>query len=1491
MAGSSALTLTVNGSGFVATSVVQVNDAAEATTYVSGAQLTATIPGSQLVSGADLTVVVSNGSLTSGSGASINLEVDNPAPAINSVSPASEPTGTTSLNITVSGTGFVPTTVINVNGTARTTTFNSSTQVIVALNTADVSTAGSLSLTAVNSTPGGGTSAAATVAIVAPNPTPTISSLNPATELVGTESANVVVAGTGLISSTVIKVNGSARTTSFTNATQVRVTLAAADLSATGTLSLTAVNPAPGGGTSAAVALPVNNPPIGSIQLNPSTLTAGSTSPTTITVTGQTFVPSSLVKVNGNTRATTYVNVTTLTFVATVADQANSGSLAVSVTNPAPGGGTSPVANLTVGTGTPTPVVASVTPNSAIAGSPQTTIIVAGTGFASNASLTVNGQALAIVSQTPTSITTAIPPSYLAQAANLQLVVTNPSPVAAQSTPYNFSVVAVPSISGLSPTSAVIGSHDLTLQVTGAGFLADSIVNWNGFPLATRPVESSYGVAALNATLPTTYLSLPTIGAITVSSPENAAAVSQPQAFPTYLALPTNNLVYNSKDGMLYASVPGYAGAGQGNSIVAINPNTGVIARTIPVGSEPDKLSISDTGTELFVSLDGAAAIKQIDLTETTPTLQFSLGEYDLGQPYSYPITAASVAALPGQPDSVAVIESNGNLNVFDSGVARQNFAVLGGYFNQAGGALSFGPSAGTLYASTLGSSLEQLSLNSTGFIGAKTFAAPYFAYTSFQYDAGSLYLNDGAVLNATTGAQIGQFYTTGTDLAAGPIVSDSALGRAWILPQNVLTPSDGNQILAFDETTFDQLGAIVVVGTSASGPSLGAVDLVRWGQNGLAFNAPNQVYILQSSVVKDLSQSPADLSVAIQAPPTASTGSSLTYSITVTNTGPGAAQDVSLSTSLADTIAYQSTTASVGNCTGTGQVICSLGSLASGATATVQVTGTVLNSGSVESTALVSSGTYDPVEPNNICTVTTTVNGTDFSAVPTMTSVSPTLILAGSGTTALTVNGTGFTTLSSVSWNGNRLPTTYLSDTQLTASVPSSYLSNLGWGKVTVSTPSPGGGQSSPLIVSIYQSLNVPAADLLYEPFTRKLYATVPAVATNIAANSLVQIDPLSGTASTPMVLGNDPNVMAEAADGNSLYIGFSGNNTLGQFNLMNQTMTGIYPLSVPGQGSQPASGLAVQPGSDTTLAIDFGYYGAGIFDISENTGAFRPNFGRGGGSISFADSTHLYSEGSDTSDQYLNRYTVDANGLTLVDSTGLNGLGGTGFSIALGQDGLVYGDNGGVVNPATTPPSLVALLPITPGAPGYGLSGDAVVPDSAQHKVFLVGVNSAGTFTAYLERLDTTNYTNEENYQLPIPNGSVEEGYQLLRWGQDGLAVRAYDPVEGSLAGYQLLLFKGPFVLPAEAQSNPVPGLVSVTPATVVHNSGNQFLTATGSGFIPGAVVLWNGVPCSTAYVDASHLQFAVSAADVASPQTISLTAENPGSSQSTSLALAVH
>jgi hypothetical protein len=185
----------------------------------------------------------------------------------------------------VTGTGFVPTTVIDVNGTARTTTFISAGQVSLTLTAADVSAVASLSLTAVNPAPGGGTSTAASLAIVASNPTPAITSVNPATEVIGTSSPVIAVSGTGFTPSTVIDVNGNARTTTFTNATQVNVTLAAVDVSVTGSLSLTAVNP-PGGGTSAAAHVAINNPPIGAIQVSPSTLAAGTTTPATLTVTG-----------------------------------------------------------------------------------------------------------------------------------------------------------------------------------------------------------------------------------------------------------------------------------------------------------------------------------------------------------------------------------------------------------------------------------------------------------------------------------------------------------------------------------------------------------------------------------------------------------------------------------------------------------------------------------------------------------------------------------------------------------------------------------------------------------------------------------------------------------------------------------------------------------------------------------------------------------------------------------------------------------------------------------------------------------------------------------------------------------------------------------------------------------------------------------------------------------------------------------------------------
>jgi trimeric autotransporter adhesin len=1417
----------------------------------------------------------------------------NPTPVVTSVTPATIVAGSPATNVTINGTGFVAASIAGFNGAALQTTFSSATQLAAVLPAGDLDNGALATITVSNPSPGGGVSSGARFTVN--NPSPVVSSISPASVIAGAQQQTLDILGTGFVTTSVVQWNGSALQTSFVSGTEVKAVVPVQDVAAGQTTQISMANPAPGGGNSTNTAFNISSPTPLVTGISPQTAAAGAA--IVITITGTGFEVNSVVEWNGSARPTTFVLPTKLQVSLSASDLQTPGNGKIIVSNPGPGGSATGPAQLTI-TGA-APAITGVTPPNTLVNTSPTLplpITIQGTNFAPNATVSANNQALTIASQTATSIVTAIPQASLVQPGALSLVVTNPG--ASPSNAFVFDVIALPGINTITPNSAPIGNPDLTIQVTGSGLFPDSVVEWNGTPLATQPVYApptigvgSSVLSGLQATIPAADLSMFVTASITVSSPEVAGVVSPPQIFPTYLPLPNNTMIYNPHDGMLYASVPGYAGPGLGNSVVAIDPNTGTITRNIPVGSEPNKLTISDDGTEMYVGLDGAAAVRQVNLSTGTAGLQFSLGG-GTGI-YDNPFTAAAVASLPGEPNSVAVLDSTATVGVFDSGTARTNTAMLDGYFNQNTGSLSFGPSAATLYATRFndgGSNLAQLTIDSTGVSGTTYFPVPLYVFGSIQFDAGNLYLSNGAVLNATNGASLGAFYVTPTTLASGPIVSDSSLQKAWIIT-GTPTLNDINQVLAFNETTFVQSGSIIVNGTSTSGTGLNANGLVRWGQNGLAFNTPNQIYVLHSPVVKDLSQSPADLAVTIQAQGTAATGASVTYSITVTNHGPSTAQGVSLSATLADSISYQNATTPVGSCSGSSEVWCDLGTLANGATASIQVAGTMLSPGSIESTATVASSSYDPVSTNNTATATVTVSGTPYSVVPAVAGVAPNFILAGSSTTTLTVNGTGFTPASNVLWNATPLVTSYVSGTQLTASVDATQLATLGWAQISVSNPMPGGGQSGGAVVSIYQALNVPASSLLYDAFTRKLYATVPATATSIAGNSVVAIDPASGTIGTPVAVGNAPNVLAESADGNYLYIGVSGDKTLGQFNLLTQSLTATYPITAGGQ-NLPAFNLAVQPGTNTTLAIDTNSNGMGIFDITGGTGAFRPNFSQFylDGPPAFANAALLYAESSSTSGEALIRDTVDANGLTTLDVTGLNGLGGTGFGFTLGQDGLVYGDNGGIINPATNPPSQVALLPLTPGAPGYNYSGDAEVPDTPQHKVFIVGVNLAGTFTSVLERFDTTNYINEGQVNLPIPAGSGEQAYQLVRWGQDGLAVLAYDPVQANPTDYQLLLIRGSFVLPAEAVMNPAPSLSSASSAVLVRNSGNQYLTAIGSGFIPGAVVLWNGTPRTTTFIDQNHLQFAVAAADVTAAQSVTLTSQNPGSLVSTSLTLTV-
>ena len=100
-----------------------------------------------------------------------------------------------------------------------------------------------------------------TVPITLTNPLPAITSLSPTTATVGSLAFTLTVTGTGFVADSKVYWNGSMRPTTFAGNTQLQAAISASDVSITGTVSVTVVNPTPGGGTSNALPFTVVRSP------------------------------------------------------------------------------------------------------------------------------------------------------------------------------------------------------------------------------------------------------------------------------------------------------------------------------------------------------------------------------------------------------------------------------------------------------------------------------------------------------------------------------------------------------------------------------------------------------------------------------------------------------------------------------------------------------------------------------------------------------------------------------------------------------------------------------------------------------------------------------------------------------------------------------------------------------------------------------------------------------------------------------------------------------------------------------------------------------------------------------------------------------------------------------------------------------------------------------------------------------------------------------
>jgi hypothetical protein len=390
------------------------------------------------VPGAKLGLTVVNGSVaTDPTGAASTLVVNNPVPAVTSLQPSMVLAGAAATDVLITGTGFVPTSGVTVNGGVRTVMYTSATQISVSLSAADLASAGTLNVVATNAAPGGGSSPAVTFAV--DNPMPVITSIAPTSVMEGGAAFTLDLKGSGFTSGSIVDWNSTPLTTTLVGNNEINAAVPATLLSANGSVQVVVTTRAPGGGQSSATTFSILSPKPALNSISPATVPYNQ--PATVTLLGSGFDANSVVQWKGSAKPTTFVSASQLSVNLTAADLSNLGSGQLTVVNRAPGGGTSAALALNI-TNQPIPVITgvdfSVQPLSLAC--PQVQVHVTGTNF-QNPQLLVNGQTLH-GNGTGTDAFAYLPAGFSATPGNFVVIATNLTN--ASSEPYSLPVSAPP---------------------------------------------------------------------------------------------------------------------------------------------------------------------------------------------------------------------------------------------------------------------------------------------------------------------------------------------------------------------------------------------------------------------------------------------------------------------------------------------------------------------------------------------------------------------------------------------------------------------------------------------------------------------------------------------------------------------------------------------------------------------------------------------------------------------------------------------------------------------------------------------------------------------------------------------------------------------------------------------------------------------------------------------------------------------------------------
>ncbi|HEY2861953.1 MAG TPA: IPT/TIG domain-containing protein, partial [Terracidiphilus sp.] len=450
---------------------------------------------------------------------------------------------------------------------------------------------------------------------------------------------------------------------------------------------------------------------------------------------------------------------------------------------------------------------------------------------------------------------------------------------------------------------------------------------------------------------------------------------------------------------------------------------------------------------------------------------------------------------------------------------------------------------------------------------------------------------------------------------------------------------------------------------------------------------------------------------------------------------------------------------------------------------------------------------------------VANTSNSVQFcvdNPVPGLTSLSPASTIAGGAAFTLTLNGARFVPGTSVSWNGNALTTTYVSATQVTASVPAADIALAGTATVAVTNATPGGGVASlpftidnpvPVLTSISPAAKTAGAATFTLTATGAGFVNTSAVLWNGTALPTTYVSASQVTASV-----GAPAIACGAAVPITV-----SNSTPGGGISLSKTLTVNNPSPVASSIS-PTSAAA--GGAQFTLTVTGSKFVS--CSVIEWNGA--------GLTTTFVNSTKLTAVVPASDLQNPGTASV-----TVFSPTPSGGTSSPAVPFTIGSYPV----------PTTTsiqPTSAIA------GASGFTLT----VNGTNFVQVSAVDWNGSALSTTFVSSSKLT---------AVVPQTDIATA------GTAKLTV--VNPSPGGGTSTPPLTF---------TVNNPVPSVSSMSPASTPALGPGFTLTVNGSNFVSKSKVLWNGTALTTTYVSTTQVTAAVPTSGIAVPGTASVTVSNP-------------